>query len=102
AVGGAAADREDVFSARPAALVGRDAAARVELHARRLEPEPLDERRAPDGDEHQFSLDRLALAEMDGQARAVVVDARALLPEAERDPAPLELLRELLRGVGVL
>ena len=74
----------------------------VELDAGGLEPEPLDERRAADGDEHQVGLHGLAVAEVDGELRAVVVDLRALLAELERDAALAELLRELLRGVGVL
>src|SRR5205085_3791905 len=44
----------------------------------------------------------LALAEVDGQPVARLLDLRALLLEMERDPAPPEALRELLRRVGVL
>ena len=44
-----------------------------------VEPEVLHERGAPDRDEHEVALDRLALAEVDDEVRAVVVDLRALL-----------------------
>src|SRR5581483_10206327 len=50
----------------------------------------------------QLGLHGFALAEVDGQLRSVVVDLRALLAELERDAALRELLRELLRRVGVL
>jgi hypothetical protein len=66
-VAGAVADRVDVRHGRAAVLVGGDALALVELDADALEPEPLDERAAADGDEHQVGLDRLAVAEVDGQ-----------------------------------
>ncbi len=82
-------------------LVGGDALALVELNADLLEPESFDERTAPDGDEHQVGLDRLAVAEVDGQLRAVVLDLRALLAELEGDAALAELLRELLRRIGI-
>ena len=55
--------------------------------AGRLEPDALDERRASDRDEHEVALDRLALAEVDDEPGAGVVDLRALLAEVERDPA---------------
>ena len=42
----------------------------VELDAGRLQPDPLDERRAAHGDEHQVGLDRLAFAEVDDELRA--------------------------------
>ena len=74
----------------------------VELDADLLEPEPFDERPAADRDEHQVGLDGLAVAEVHGQLRAVVLDLRALLAELERDAALAELLGELLRRVGVL
>ena len=65
-------------------------------------PSPSTSGAAADGDEHQVGLDGLALAEVDGELRAVVVDLRALLAELERDAALAELLRELLRRVRVL
>src|SRR5207302_3072745 len=66
------------------------------------EADPLDERAATDGHEHQVGLNGLAVAVVDGELRAVVLDLRALLAELERDAAAPELLRELLRRVGVL
>ena len=74
----------------------------VDGDAELLEPEPLDERRAADADEHQVRLDRLALTEVDGEDPVPVLDLRALLAELERDPALAELLGELLGGVRVL
>ena len=74
----------------------------VELDARGLEPEPLDERRAPDRDEHEVGLDGLALAEVDGERGAGVLDLRARLAELEPDSPLAELLGELRRGVLVL
>src|SRR5262249_54402880 len=74
----------------------------VERNAGVLEPEPLDERRSTDRDEHEVRLHRLAVTEVNDELRTVVLDLRALLAELERDAALLELLRELLRGVGVL
>ena len=65
-------------------------------------PSPSTSGAAADGDEHQVGLHRLAVAEVDGELRAVVLDLRALLAELERDAALPELLRELLRGVSVL
>ena len=59
----------------------------VELDADLLEAEALDERAAADRDEHQVGLDRLAVAEVHGELRAVVLDARALLAELQRDAA---------------
>ena len=70
-VAGDVARRVDVRHRRAAVGVGPDARARVERDARCLEPDPVDERRAADGDEHEVALDRLALAEVDGQRRAV-------------------------------
>jgi hypothetical protein len=84
-----------------AMVVGPDALA-VEADARRLEPDALDERGTPDGDEHEVAVDRLPLAEVDGEMAAVVVDLRALLGEVQRDAALAERLRELLRRVLVL
>ena len=72
---------------RSAVLVGGDALALVELHADLLEPEPFDERAAPDGDEHQIGLNGLAVAEVHRELRAVVLDLRALLAELQRDAA---------------
>ena len=51
----------------------------------RFQADTLDERRAPDGDEHEVGLDRLAFAEVHIELRAVVVHLRALLAEVERD-----------------
>src|SRR5439155_6345535 len=48
------------------------------------------------------ALDRLAVAEVDGQPAGGFLHLRALLLEVEVDPALAELLRELLRGVFVL
>src|SRR5436305_847442 len=92
---------------RPASLIasaraGRDGGARLDPDPRRLEADPLDERAAPDRHEHQVGLHRLAVRVVDGELGAVVLHLRALLAELERDVAPPELLRELLRGVGVL
>src|SRR5581483_1483707 len=98
----AVADGVDVRNGGAATLVRSDALAAVELDADLLEAEALDERPAADGDEHQVGLHRLAVAEVHGQLGAVVVDAGALLAELQRDPAALELLRQLLRGVSVL
>src|SRR6185436_11622232 len=85
----------------PSVLVGGDALSLVELHADVLEPEPLDNRTAPDRYEHQIRLDGLAVAEMHRQLGAVVLDLRALLLEMQCDAALAELLRKLLRGVDV-
>src|SRR4029077_4025164 len=85
-----------------AMVVRADPRAAVERDARGLEPDPLDEWRATDGDEHQIGLDRLALAEVDGQRLAVLLDLRALLAELEGDAALAELLAELLARVLVL
>ena len=63
----------------PGALVERDAGL--------LEPDAVDERRPSDRDEHEVALDRLALAEVDDERPARVLDLRALLAELERDPA---------------
>src|SRR5262249_36332560 len=83
-------------------LVGGDPGAPVELHTGGLETDSLDERAAADGDEHQVRLDGLAVAEVNRELRAVVLDARALLAEMERDAALAELLRQLLARVLVL
>src|SRR6266516_4854404 len=101
-VAGAVADGVDVADGRPAVLVRGDPFALVELDADLLEAEVLDRGAAADGDEHQVALDRLAVAEVDGQAAGGFLDLRALLLEVEVDPALAELLRELLRGVFVL
>src|SRR6185437_12314565 len=82
--------------------VGANPGPLVELDADRLEAEPLDHRAATDADEHQVGLDALALPEGDGERRAVVADLLALLAELQRDAAPAELLRQLLRRVRVL
>src|SRR5215203_1975888 len=82
--------------------VGRDPLALVELDADPFQPEPLHRRTAPDGDEHQVGVDRLAVAELDPHPVTAVVDPGALLLEVQRDPALLELLRELVRRVVVL
>src|SRR5262249_60078702 len=66
------------------------------------EPDSFDERAATDGDEHEIRLHHLAVAKMNRELRAVVLHLRALLLEVERDAAPAELLRELLRRVRVL
>src|SRR5581483_12279974 len=78
-VAGAVADRVDVRHGRAAVLVGGDALAAVELDADRLQPEALDERRAPDRDEHEVALDRLVVAVVDGQPAAGLLHLRALL-----------------------
>jgi hypothetical protein len=101
-VAGAVADRIDVADRRPTVLVGGDALALVKLDANLLEPEVLDIRAAADGDEHQVALHGLAVAEVDGEAAPRILDLRALLLEVKGDPAPVELLRELLRGIVVL
>src|SRR5829696_4298539 len=101
-VAGAVAHGVDVRNGRPAVLVGGDALAPVVLDADLLEAQPLDRRAAADRDEHQIRLDGLALAEVHGERAARLLDFRALLLEVERDPAPPELLGELLGRVGVL
>ena len=101
-VPGAIADRVDVRDGRPPMLVGRDPLAPIELDADLLEPEPLDERPAPDRDEHEIRVHGLAVAEVNAQPVAGLLDLRALLLEMQRDPAPAELLRELLGRVVVL
>ena len=101
-VAGAVADRIDVRHGRAAMLVGGDALPLVELHADLLQAEPLDERTASHGDQHQVRLHRLTVTVVDGELRAVVLDLRALLAELQRDAAPPELLRKLLRRVRVL
>src|SRR3954468_6117945 len=101
-VPGAVADGVDVRNGGAPVLVGSDAGAPVELDAGRVEADPLDERATTHGDELQVSLYRLALAEVDGELGAVVLDARALLAEMQRDAALAELLRELLARVLVL
>ena len=60
-------------------LVGGDPLALVELDADLLETEILDGGAAPDRDEHQVALDRLAIAEIDGQTAAGLLHFRALL-----------------------
>jgi len=67
-----------------------------------LETDALDEGRPADGDEHQVAVGRLAVPEVHGEVRAVVVDLRALLRKVLRDPPLAERLLELLRGVLVL
>src|SRR5439155_1752664 len=84
-VAGAVAHCVHVRDGRAPVLVRRDALAPVELDADLLEPETLDERAAADGDEHQVGLDGLALAEMDGELGAGVLDLRALLRELQRE-----------------
>src|SRR5205807_9329700 len=79
----AVADGVDVRDARAPVLVGRDPGAPVELHPGAVEADSLDERPAPDRDEHQVGLHGLAVAEMNGQLSSVVVDACALLAEVE-------------------
>src|SRR6266508_7040937 len=86
-VAGAVAHCVDVRGGRAAMLVGRDSLAAVELDADLLEPEPLDGGRAADRDEHQVALDRLALAEVDAQPVAGLLDLRALLLEVQGDAA---------------
>src|SRR4029079_4086915 len=98
----AIADRVDVRNSGAPVLVGGDSLAPVELDADLLETEAFDDGAAADRHEHQVCLHRLALAEVHGELRAVVLDLRALLAELERDAAPAELLRELLRRVVVL
>src|SRR5918995_1418951 len=101
-VAGAVADSVDVVDGGAAVLVGRDPLSRVQLDPELLEAEVLDLGRTPDGDEHQVGFHRLALAEVDGERGARVLDLRALLLEVEGDRALAELLRELLGGVRVL
>ena len=91
----------DVRHVRAAMVVGADSLA-VERDARRLEPDPVDERCAADRDEHQVAVDRLSLSEVDGEVRAVVVHLRALLREMLRDLTLSEGLLELLGRVLVL
>ncbi len=83
-------------------LVGGDTLALVELDADSLEAETLDARAAADRDEHEVGVDGLAVPEVDGQRAVLLLDLRALLLEVQRDAAPPELLRELLRRVLVL
>ena len=62
-VAGDVAGGVDVRHRGSPVAVGLDSRARVEVDAGRLEPEPVDERRAADRDEHEVALDGLALAE---------------------------------------
>src|SRR5439155_331892 len=101
-VAGAVANGVDVRDSRAAVLVGGDPVPPVELDADLLEAEALDERPAPDRDEHQVGIDGLAVAEIDAQPVAGLLDLRALLLEVERDAALAELLRELGCRVVVL
>src|SRR5207244_2328244 len=101
-VTGAVAYGVDVLDGRAPALVGRDALALVELDADRLQAEALDEGPATDGNEHQIGAHGLAVAEMNGQLRAGIVDLGALLLALQGDAALAAWLRELLRGVRVL
>src|SRR5581483_382554 len=94
-VSGAVADRVDVRHARAAVRVGRDALAPVVLDSRGLEADPLDERAAPDRDEHQVAVDGLAVAEANRERVALLLDLRALLAEVQGDAALAERLREL-------
>src|SRR5262249_22088975 len=98
----AVADCIDVGHVRPAMLVRGNPCPPVDLDTRRLKTDALHQRRSTHGDEHEITLDRLALAEMDGERASAVVDLRALLSQLERDSALAELLRELLGGVFIL
>src|SRR4029079_11927264 len=100
-VAGDVAGRVDVRHAGAAMFVVADPLA-VEADTRRLEPDALDERRTPDGDEHEVAVDRLPLAEVNGEVAAVVVDLRALLGEVLCDTALAKRLLELLPRVLVL
>src|SRR3954468_15925499 len=101
-VAGAVADGVDVRHVGPPVVVGRDACALVEFDAGLLEADFRDERAAPDADEHQVGRHALAVAVVDDELRAVVLDPRALLAQLERDAATPELLRKLLRRLRVL
>ena len=79
-----------------------DACPRIERHAGSFETDPVDERRSPDGDEHEIALDRLALAEMHDEPSSGVLDLRALLAEMDDDAAPRERLPQLTRRVRIL
>ena len=101
-VSGAVADGVDVRNGCAATLVGRNADTAVVLDPDRLQPEPLDDRATPRRDEHEVALDDLAFAEVDAQGLAGLLDLRALRPEVNGDPPPLELLQELRGCVFVL
>src|SRR5262249_19044973 len=75
----AVADGVDVRNGRAPMLVRGDPLALVELDADGLEPDPFDVRAPSDRDEHEIGLHRLAVAEVDGQLRAAVLDSLALL-----------------------
>src|SRR5439155_26738847 len=100
-VAGAVSDGVDVGLGRAAVLVGGDALALVELDSDLLEAEVLDGWAAAGGDEHQVGLGGLA-AVVDSQSAVGVLDAVGGGLEMEDDAALLELLGELLGGVGVL
>ncbi len=101
-VAGDVARGVDVRDGGAPVRVGPDPVRGVERHARCLEPDALDERRTADRDEHQVALDGLALAEVDDEPGARVLDLRALLAEVDDDPAPRERLAQLARRVRVL
>ena len=83
-------------------LVRRDPLPRVELDADLLQAKALGDRAAADRDEHQVAVDGLAVAEIDAEPVAGLLDLRALLLEMKRDPAPSELLRQLGGRVVIL
>ena len=56
----------------------------------------------PTAHEHEVALDGFALAEVDDERRARVLQLRALLAEMDDDAAPRIRLAELARRVGIL
>jgi hypothetical protein len=84
-VPGTVAHGVDVRHARAPLHVGGDAKAAVELDADFFQADPLDQRSAAHGYEHQVRLDGLAIAEMDSELRSGVFDFRALTAEIQRE-----------------
>ena len=101
-VAGTVADGVDVLDGGASVLVCSDALPFVELDPDRFETQSFDARAAADGYEHEIRFDRLAVAEVHGQRTSLLLHLGALLLEVKGDPAPAELLRELLRRVRIL
>src|ERR1700678_207859 len=98
----AVADGVDVRDRRTPPRAGGDAGPPVELDPDSLETEPVDDGPAAGRDEHQVRHDGLAVTEVDGQLRSGVLDLGALSAQTQRDAAPAELFRQLVRNVCVL
>ena len=87
------ARREDGWDGCAHRVVGRDSFAGIGGDTDLVEPKTLNERRAADGNKHQVSLDRLAVAEVNDEMGAEVVDTGALLLEMHRNIPALEGLQ---------